>query len=595
MAIIYTYPVKTTPASDDLILISDSADGNKTKQIKFSSLPGAQGNGITTLGVSGSGQTGATQTLASGNAFLTIGSSADTHTFNINGALPTANGGTGLTSIGTADQVLSVNLAANALQYSNPKVTKIVKNNTGSTILAGTPVYISGVIGDTPTIAIADASDNNKLPVAGLLTHDMTNGFEGTIMVTGSITGVRTNDIPDVLAPGDVLYLGAESGSGSIPFLTTTKPIGGNSIQALGIVSKVATSGQGVIEVNIQSDVEGLPNFGAKGSLWVGADNGAVRNLTLGANEHVLTADSSVAGGVKWAAVSAAAGSVSSVNFDTTGLTPNVASTGAVTVGGILAAKNGGTGYGASSSQSTNYAVGDLLYANTTTSLVALNLDSAGKVLTVNPAGTAPIWANPSVTAAGDSGNIQFNNGSGVFTASTNLSYNTTTNTLDVGEQGTAIGNLNVNGSSSAVGTLKLGGSGSGVNAPFVSLQPSGASIDTYTIILPRNKPTFKQSLFVSSVSGTGTGSTVQLDSRDKIPVDHGGTNQTTIGAYAVVVGSGATTTELSSAATGAIQMPVGTTAQRPTGALGMIRYNTDTGKMEAFVAGSPNAWTALH
>ena len=62
-----------------------------------------------------------------------------------------------------------------------------------------------------------------------------------------------------------------------------------------------------------------------------------------------------------------------------------------------------------------------------------------------------------------------------------------------------------------------------------------------------------------------------------------------------MVVGSGATTTELSSAATGAIQMPVGTTAERPTGALGMIRYNTDTGKMEAFVAGSPNAWTALH
>ena len=591
MAIIYTYPVKTTPANDDLILISDSADGNKTKQIKVSSMPGAQGSGITTLGVSGSGQTGATQTLASGNAFLTIGSSANTHTFNINGALPTTNGGTGLTTIGTADQVLSVNLAANALQYSNPKVTKIVKNNTGSTILAGTPVYISGVTGSTPTIAIADASDNNKLPVAGLVTADIADGSDGTIMVAGSITGVTTNNI-GVAAPGDLVYVGATAGSG-IPFLTGTKPVGVNSIQALGIVSKVATSGQGIIEVNIQSDVEGLPNFGGLGRLWVGDATGAVRVLTLGADEHVLTADSSVTGGVKWAAVGAAAGSVSSVNFDTTGLTPNVASTGAVTVGGILAAKNGGTGYGASSSQSTNYAVGDLLYANTTTSLVTLNLGSAGKVLTVNPAGTAPIWANPSVTAAGDAGNIQFNNGSGVFTASTNLSYNTATNTLDVGEQGTAIGNLNVNGSSSAVGTLKLGGSGSGVNAPFVSLQPSGASIDTYTIILPRNKPTFKQSLFVSSVSGTGTGSTVQLDSRDKIPVDHGGTNQTTIGAYAVVVGSGATTTELSSAATGAIQMPAGTTAQRPGSPVnGMIRYNSTTSKMEAYAGG---AWVDLH
>ena len=54
MAIIYTYPVKTTPANDDLILISDSADSNKTKQIKVSALP-SSGAGITltTSGTSG--------------------------------------------------------------------------------------------------------------------------------------------------------------------------------------------------------------------------------------------------------------------------------------------------------------------------------------------------------------------------------------------------------------------------------------------------------------------------------------------------------------------------------------------------------------
>lgn len=54
MAIIYTYPVKATPAGNDLILISDSADSNKTKQIKISSLP-SSGAGITltTTGTSG--------------------------------------------------------------------------------------------------------------------------------------------------------------------------------------------------------------------------------------------------------------------------------------------------------------------------------------------------------------------------------------------------------------------------------------------------------------------------------------------------------------------------------------------------------------
>ena len=49
MAILYTYPVKTTPANNDLILISDSADDNKTKQVKVSSLPGGSSSGVTQI------------------------------------------------------------------------------------------------------------------------------------------------------------------------------------------------------------------------------------------------------------------------------------------------------------------------------------------------------------------------------------------------------------------------------------------------------------------------------------------------------------------------------------------------------------------
>ena len=53
MAIIYTYPVKTTPVADDLILISDSADNNATKQVKVSTLPFTNNAGtVTSVGVS---------------------------------------------------------------------------------------------------------------------------------------------------------------------------------------------------------------------------------------------------------------------------------------------------------------------------------------------------------------------------------------------------------------------------------------------------------------------------------------------------------------------------------------------------------------
>ena len=55
-----------------------------------------------------------------------------------------------------------------------------------------------------------------------------------------------------------------------------------------------------------------------------------------------------------------------------------------------LAATQGGTGQ-------TSYAVGDLLYASTTTALSKLAASTSGYVLTANGAGVAPSWQAPSV------------------------------------------------------------------------------------------------------------------------------------------------------------------------------------------------------
>ena len=79
MAIIYTYPTKTTPVAADTILISDSADSNATKKITVSSLT-ALGTGVST--VSG-GTTGLTPATATAGAIT------------LAGTLAAANGGTG--------------------------------------------------------------------------------------------------------------------------------------------------------------------------------------------------------------------------------------------------------------------------------------------------------------------------------------------------------------------------------------------------------------------------------------------------------------------------------------------------------------------
>ena len=48
---------------------------------------------------------------------------------------------------------------------------------------------------------------------------------------------------------------------------------------------------------------------------------------------------------------------------------------------------------------------------------------------------------------------------------------------------------------------------------------------------------------------------------------------------------------------TGYVQLPVGTTAQRPSSpSVGMIRYNSTNGKVEAYVPGKEGElWTSLH
>jgi len=80
------------------------------------------------------------------------------------------------------------------------------RNNTGSTILDGQVVYISGALSDRPTVALAQANtlatSNRKLGVA---TANILNGADGYITTQGVVRGLNTN----AWAPGTVLYLSA--------------------------------------------------------------------------------------------------------------------------------------------------------------------------------------------------------------------------------------------------------------------------------------------------------------------------------------------------------------------------------------------------
>jgi len=128
----------------------------------------------------------------------------------------------------------------------------------------------------------------------------------------------------------------------------------------------------------------GTGNIPTNGQLLIG--NGTDYSLsviTAGANITVTN----TAGHI----TIASAGALSSFSAGTTGLTPSTPTTGAITLAGTLIAANGGTGF-------ASYAVGDLLYANTTTTLAKLADVATGNALISGGVSTAPSWGKIGLT-----------------------------------------------------------------------------------------------------------------------------------------------------------------------------------------------------
>lgn len=136
----------------------------------------------------------------------------------------------------------------------------------------------------------------------------------------------------------------------------------------------ITGAGEGITPVT--SGGTGIGTIPTNGQLLIGNGSGyTLRTLSAGAGITVTNGSGTI---------TVANAGVLSWSGGTSGLTPATATTGAVTLAGTLIAVNGGTGF-------ASYAVGDLLYANTTTTLTKLPVGTTGQVLTV--AAGAPSWA----------------------------------------------------------------------------------------------------------------------------------------------------------------------------------------------------------
>ena len=102
------------------------------------------------------------------------------------------------------------------------------RNNTGSTITNGSVVYISGAIGQNPTIALAQSNTEPTSEIIGVATHNIANNTVGKVCVFGLVNDIDTSAFTD----GDFLYLSSSVAGG----LTATTPSSPNFVVSIGVV-----------------------------------------------------------------------------------------------------------------------------------------------------------------------------------------------------------------------------------------------------------------------------------------------------------------------------------------------------------------------
>ena len=206
---------------------------------------------------------------------------------------------------GTADQIISTN-GAGVLSFIDTSTLDVgdtervhiaCKNTSGSTIVKGTPVYITGTVGTSYIIEIApaDASDKAKMPAVGLVETDLINNAEGYVIVSGVLKNVTTDPLSagdGTPTSNDTVYVKVGGG------LTRQKPAtSANVIQNVGKVGRVQGTSAGSIAVSTIMRTNDVPNL-ETGKVFVGSTGNTVtaetiyldeNNLRLGVNETTPT------------------------------------------------------------------------------------------------------------------------------------------------------------------------------------------------------------------------------------------------------------------------------------------------------------------
>lgn len=160
---------------------------------------------------------------------------------------------------GSGDMLKSVyDTDNNGIVDNAERMTTIARNSTGSTIYAGTVVYLSGATGNRPNCVKALAtSDATSAQTFGVAYEDIANNSDGQILSLGLMDTLDTRTTAthpftsDTLSAGDILYLSPTTAG----YVTNVKPYAPQHIVYIGMVTRTHPT-QGAIVYRIQNGYE---------------------------------------------------------------------------------------------------------------------------------------------------------------------------------------------------------------------------------------------------------------------------------------------------------------------------------------------------
>jgi hypothetical protein len=168
-------------------------------------------------------------------------------------------------------------------------VRRWVRNETGSTIAKGIPVYISASNGVTPTVIPADAStEETAARTIGLTQAAINHQAYGWVIEVGRLDGINTS----TLTEGQIIWLSETTGQ-----MTSIRPTQPAHGVILGYCVKQGGGSSGIVDVKVDNGLElaelhdVLLTGAATGDVLALASDGLWKKRTLGSAAASATGD----------------------------------------------------------------------------------------------------------------------------------------------------------------------------------------------------------------------------------------------------------------------------------------------------------------